>query len=363
MSGRLGVGAAVVDGVLVRGDVAVADGRVEAVGLAGGDTGLVAIPGLVDLHVHGYAGVDFASAGRDGYARAAAALAAAGTTAFQPTFVTAPVDELEDAVRAVPADGLAARVLGCHLEGPFLSPARLGMHPAGSRLDPDAGVLERLLAAGRVTEVTLAPELPGALDLVRALVARGVAVSCGHSDATAEEARAAFELGARSVTHLFNAMRPFGHRDPGIAGAALADARVACELILDGHHVSPEAALVAFRAAAGGVALVTDAVAAAGAGDGRWRLGATPVEVSGGIARRLDGTLAGSVLSLLDAVRNAVALGIPLEAAVDAAARVPARVLRRRDLGSLRPGAPADLVVLDDRLEPLRVLVDGRDAR
>lgn len=357
---RLGVGAAVVDGVLVEGDVAVADGRVEAVGLDGRGRG-VAVPGLVDIHVHGFCGIDFAHADAAGYARAAESLRAAGVTAFQPTFVTAPEDELRESVRGVPSRGLAARVLGCHLEGPFLSPARLGMHPAGARRDPDPALLERLLAAGPVTEVTLAPELPRALDLVDTLVGRGVAVSCGHSDATAAQAHAAFDRGAIAVTHLFNAMRPFAHRDPGIAGAALARSDVVCELILDGHHVAPEAVLLAFGAAAGRVALVTDAIEAAGVGDGDWRLGAVPVEVREGAVRKPDGTLAGSVLSLLQAVRNAVELGVRLEAAVDAATRVPARVLGRDDVGSIAPGRPADVLVLDDGLELVRVLVDGAE--
>jgi len=359
---RLGVEAAVVDSTLVPGDVDVSGGRIEAVGLGGRGRG-VAVAGLVDLHVHGFGGVDFAGADAAGWRTAAEALAAAGTTSFQPTFVTAPVADLEESLRAVPGAGLAAHVLGCHLEGPFISPRRLGMHPADARLDPDARALERLLAAGPVTEMTLAPELPGAHALVETLVARGVVVSCGHSDATAAEAHDAFDLGARAVTHLFNAMRPFAHRDPGLAGAALARDDVVCELILDGHHVAAEAAAVAWRAAAGRVALVTDAVQAAGMGEGEWRLGATPVEVRGGVARRLDGVLAGSVLSLLDSVRNLVRLGVAVEAAVDAASRVPARLLRRPGLGSIAPGCPADVLVLDGDLELVRVLVGGVDRR
>ena len=355
---RLGVEAALVDGALVRGDVAVEDGRVAAVGLAGGGRGIAA-PGFVDLHVHGFGGVDFASADAAAYRRAGEALLATGVTAFRPTFVTAPEEELLASVRGVPGGDVGARVLGCHLEGPFLSPARLGMHPAEARRDPDAALLERLLAAGPVAHVTLAPELAGALELVDLLVARGVTVSCGHSDATAEEAHAAFDRGASVVTHLFNAMRPFAHRDPGIAGAALARDDVAVELILDGHHVADDAARVAWRAAAGRVALVTDAVMAAAVGDGRWRLGAVDVEVRDGVVRRLDGVLAGSVLTMLEAVRNLVRLGAPLQAALDAATRVPARAARRPDVGTLAPGARADVVVLGDGLELLRVVVGG----
>jgi N-acetylglucosamine-6-phosphate deacetylase len=355
---RLGVEAALVDGALVRGDVEIADGCVAAVGLSGGGRG-VAAPGFVDVHIHGFGGVDFAAADVDGYRRAGAALLEGGVTAFRPTFVTAPEDELVASLCAVPAGDIGPRVLGCHLEGPFLSPARLGMHPAAARRDPDSALLERLLTTAAVGHVTLAPELAGALGLVDTLVARGVTVACGHTDATAAEAHAAFDRGATHITHLFNAMRPFAHRDPGIAGAALARDDVTVELILDGNHVADDAARLAWRAAAGRVVLVTDAVAAAGAGDGRWRMGAVEIEVRDGVVRRLDGVLAGSVLSMIGAVRNLVALGAPLESALDAASRVPARAARRSDVGSIAPGARADLVVLDDGVDVQRVLVGG----
>jgi N-acetylglucosamine-6-phosphate deacetylase len=358
MSRRLGVEAALVAGVLVPGDVSIADGRIDAVGLGGRGHG-IAVPGFVDVHVHGFGGVDFASADADGYRRAGAALLERGVTAFLPTFVTAPEEELASSLRAVPRDAIGPRVLGCHLEGPFISSARLGMHPASARRDPDAAMLGRLLEAGPVAHVTLAPELPGALDLVDLLVARGIVVACGHTDATAPQAHAAFDRGATHVTHLFNAMRPFAHRDPGTAGAALARADVTVELILDGNHVADDAARVAHRAAAGRVVLVTDAIAAAGVGDGDWTLGAVPVEVRDGVVRRLDGVLAGSVLAMDEAVRNLIALGATLEQAVDAATRTPAHAARRDDVGSLAPGSTADVVVLDGDVEVARVLVGG----
>src|SRR5207237_4587730 len=162
--------------------------------------------------------------------------------------------------REVPVAAGWPRILGVHLEGPFLSPRRLGIHPAASCRPPDVELLERLLAAGPVQLVTLAPELPGAEALIDRLLRGEVAVSCGHSDATAEEAEAAFDLGIRTVTHLFNAMRPFRHRDPGIAGAALAREDVIVQVILDGFHLAPETATVVWRAATGRVALVTDAI-------------------------------------------------------------------------------------------------------
>jgi N-acetylglucosamine-6-phosphate deacetylase len=361
---KLGVSAAVVDGVLLRGDVEVADGRIAAVGLeppAAATT--IAAPGLVDLQVNGYAGVDFLSADAEGYRTAGEALLAAGVTAYQPTFITAAEDELTAALAEVrdlrePRDG--PRLLGVHLEGPFLSPARPGAHPPEHLRPPDPALVERLLAQGPVSYMTLAPELPGALELVDLLHARGVVVSFGHTDATAAEAEAGFARGVGTVTHLFNAMRPFGHREPGPAGAALARDDVVVQVIVDGHHLARATVAVVLRAARGRLALVTDAMAAAGQGDGVFRLGDVEVHVADGVARRTDGTLAGSTLSLLEAVRNLHELGVPLAESLAAATEVPARVLGRRDVGSLHPGTPADVIVLDDRLELVRVLRDGR---
>jgi N-acetylglucosamine-6-phosphate deacetylase len=358
---RLGVEAAIVGGELLHGDVEVADGLVVSVGLAPKRGGGIAVPGFVDLQVNGFGGVDFAAADAAGYATAGDALLEGGVTAYQPTFITAPEEDLIAALREVPAEPAGPRILGVHLEGPFLSPNRLGAHPVDSRRDPDRGLLERLLAAGPVGYVTLAPELPGALELVDLLHERGVVVSCGHSDATAEQAAAAFARGVGTVTHLFNAMRPLGHRDPGIAGAALARDGVIVQVILDGHHLAEETAKVVWRAAAGRVALVTDAIAATGIGDGGYRLGGVEVEVRDGVARRADGVLAGSVLTMIEAVRNLHALGASLVDAVAAATSVPARVVGRPELGVLRPGGEADLVVLDNGLEIRRVLRGGRE--
>jgi N-acetylglucosamine-6-phosphate deacetylase len=340
---RLGVEAAVTDGRIVRGDVEIVDGRVAGAGLASpGGRGL-AVPGFVDLQVNGFAGVDFVEADENGYRRAGEALLETGVTSYLPTLITAPEERLRAALRRVPGGADGPRILGVHLEGPFLSPRRLGIHPAADRRDPDVFLLERLLEAGPVGLVTLAPELPGAHELIRRLLARDIAVSLGHSDATAEEANAAFDLGVRTVTHLFNAMRPFRHRDPGIAGAALARDDIVVQLILDGAHLAPETAAIAWRSARGRVALVTDFTTAPG--------GRTP-----------DGVLAGGTATMIEAVRNLHALGAPLEEAVAAATAAPARVLRLPDLGRIAPGLPADVVVLTNGLEVERVLVDGRDA-
>jgi len=358
---RLGVGAALVDGTLVPGDVEVADGEISAVGLSSSDGSGIASPGFVDLQVNGFAGVDFFSADTEGYRRAGRALLECGVTSYQPTFITSPEQELVAALAEVPQNGAAPRVLGAHLEGPFISPERLGTHPAEARRDPDGALLERLLAAGPVSHVTLAPELPGALDLVDVLRDRRITVSCGHSNATAAEAREAFARGAKTVTHIFNAMRPFAAREPGLAGAALVAGDVVVQVILDGVHLADDTARLVWQAAAGRVALVTDAIAAAHAGDGAYTIAGVDFEVSEGVARNADSVLAGSTVCMIDAVRNLVALGASVESALAAATELPARIVGRPELGTLAPGSPADVVVLDDALEIVRVLVRGED--
>jgi N-acetylglucosamine-6-phosphate deacetylase len=357
---RLGVSAALVRGALVPGDVEIEAGSVLAVGrLPAGSAG-IAVPGFVDLQVNGYGGVDFLSAEADGYRRAGEALLLAGVTAYQPTFITSSEAALADALRRLPLDGPGPRVLGAHLEGPFLSPERPGTHPLEHLRTPDLALLDRLLEAGRVTQMTLAPELPGSELLIARLRERGVAVAAGHTNATAEEAHRAFDLGVSGVTHVFNAMRPFRSRDPGVAGVALTRPDVVVGIIVDGYHLADETVRLVWACAGGRLTLVTDAIAAAGAGNGTYRLGEVEVELADGTApKREDGTLAGTVLTMIDAVRNLHALGIPLEGAVSAATSVPAAFLGRSDVGVLEPGGPADLVVLDDRLEIVTVLCAG----
>jgi N-acetylglucosamine-6-phosphate deacetylase len=361
-SGRLGVEAALVDGDLMRGDVEVVDGLVAEVGLNSARGTGIAAPGFVDLQVNGFAGVDFFAADAGGYKRAGEALLKCGVTAYQPTFITSPEEELTAALREIPRNGAAPRILGAHLEGPFIAPERLGTHPAESRRDPDTELLQRLLAAGPVSHVTLAPELPGAFELVDLLRERGVTVSCGHSNATADQARKAFARGAKTVTHIFNAMRPFAAREPGLAGAALVSRDVVVQVILDGVHLADDTARLVWQAAGGRVALVTDAISAAGAGDGSYRLAGIDFEVENGVARRADRVLAGSTVPMIEAVRNLVTLGAPIAAALAAASAVPARIAGRPELGTLEPGSAADIVVLDDRLEIVRVLVAGDHA-
>ncbi|PPH15539.1 N-acetylglucosamine-6-phosphate deacetylase [Rathayibacter sp. AY1G1] len=326
--------------------------------------GLTAVPGFLDLHVHGGGGHGF-DGGAEAIRAGLALHRSRGTTRSLVSLVSAPLEQLESSLDAVSA--LAATdplVLGAHLEGPFLAPSRRGAHDPAALVHPFSGAVSRLLdaARGRLAQITLAPELPGALAAVERLAGAGTVVAVGHTEADADQARAAFDRGARLVTHAFNAMPGIGHRSPSPIPVALGDERVALELILDGRHVDVEVVRLAFAAAPGRIALVTDAMAAAGAGDGVHRLGPLDVEVLGGVAR-LTGTavLAGSTLTQEEALRRAVGPGrLGLQASVAALTAVPARVLGRGDLGLLAPGYRADVVLLDASLRVQRVWAEGR---
>ena len=361
---RLGVEAALVDGNVVAGDVELDDAQIGRVGVSTPGGAGLAVPGFVDVQVNGFAGVDFAAASVDDYTRAATALAATGVTTFQPTFITLPAQRYFDGLAVVAQlepDRLDARLHGVHLEGPFLSPRRRGAHDPANMLDPELDLARRFLAAGPVTHVTLAPELPGALELVDLFAEAGVVVSVGHSDATAEETHAAFGRGASAVTHLFNAQSGLHHREPGVPGAALMHESAVVTIIVDGEHLAPDVVRLVFAAAPGRVALITDAVEAAGVGDGSYVVGDREVTVADDAVRLEDGTLAGSVATMDGLVRNVVELGVPLVVALEAATAVPARLIGRSDLGVLTPGAMADIVVLDDSLEVQRTLLGGRE--
>ncbi|MBX5470688.1 MAG: N-acetylglucosamine-6-phosphate deacetylase [Thermoleophilaceae bacterium] len=353
--------AALVEGRRVDGDVSVADGVIAAVGLRPTGRRGIAVPGFVDVHVNGFGGVDFLTAGPDELRRAAVALAATGVVAFQPTFVSAPPPDLRAALDTIRAlEGApGAQSLGVHLEGPFISPRWAGAHDPSSLLAPDPRLARELCDAGPVATVTLAPELPGGLELVELLAGRGVTVSLGHSDADAATAHAAFDRGARAITHIHNAHRRWAPRDPGLAGAALVRSDVTVQAILDGVHLAPETAFATYLAARERFCLVTDAIEAAGLGPGEYRLGGRRLLVDGTSARLADGTLAGSILTIDAAVRRLVDAGAPLAEAVRAASGTPARLLRRADLGVLRPGMPANVAVLDEDLRVLRTLVRG----
>ncbi len=334
-----------------------ADEIVDAVELAG--SGAVLAPGFVDLHGHGGGG----HAHEDGPAaiRAARALHLAhGTTRAVVSLVTGSLDDLVARLAAV-ADlvGADASILGSHLEGPFLDPGHHGAHDPALLLDPTPEAVDRLLAAARGTlaQVTIAPELTGGLDAIARFAAAGVVVGVGHTDADADVSRRAFDAGATLLTHAFNAMPGLHHRAPGPVGAATGDDRVTIEVIADGVHLHPDVVRLLFAAAPGRVALVTDAMAAAGIGDGDYLLGTLPVTVAGGIARLADGTIAGSTLTQDAALRAAVAAGVPLPSAVDALTAAPARAIRRPEFGSLAVGAVGDAVILDADLTVRRVIV------
>ncbi len=361
---RLGVRAALIDGNQVGGDVIVDDGLITQVGvLPAGARGL-AVPGFVDLQVNGFGGVDFMATDVDGYHVAGQALAATGVTAYQPTIVSSPVDITEHAVvtagKAQHETG-GPRLLGVHLEGPFLAPKFKGAHDERWLLPPDLHVAKRLCAAGPVTFMTIAPELPGGFELLAFLVERGVTVALGHTDADAATADAAYNRGARALTHLHNAQRRFTARDPGVSAVALTRSDVTVGLIADFVHLAPETVLLAWLAAPGRVALVTDAIAAAEAPAGMsFTLGDRMIHISEA-ARLDDGTLAGSVLTMAQAIRNVVSLGVPLPDAVRGAAAVPARLVGRPELATLQPATPADIAVLDEELAVMRTVVAGRE--
>ncbi|HXZ99767.1 MAG TPA: N-acetylglucosamine-6-phosphate deacetylase [Candidatus Binatia bacterium] len=361
---RLGVAAALVDRAIVNGDVGIEEGRVSGVGLSPAGRAGLASPGFVDVQVNGFAGVDFLAADRDGYARAGEALARTGVTAFQPTFISAPIPVTTQAVATLKALDRGApvpRVLPAHLEGPFLSPLHHGAHNPEHMLAPNLEIAASLCEAGPVGYMTVAPELEGGLELVEHLSARGLVVSLGHSDAGRAVTIAAFDRGARAVTHILNAMRPWAGRDPGLPGVALSRPDVFVTAIVDNVHLAAETVRLILATAPGRLVLITDAIEAAGMVDGIYRLGDRGVHARGSEVRLEDGTLAGSVLTMDLAVRNLVCHGATLENALEAASRTPARLLRRPDLGQLAPGACADIVVLDDALEVRRTLVGGRE--
>lgn len=324
----------------------------------------VVVPGFVDMHVHGGGGAGYDSE----VTRAAAFHRRHGTTTTLASLVTASPSDLLEQVRVLADATREGIIAGIHLEGPWLSTARCGAHDASQLREPDPAELDAVLAAGdeTITMVTIAPELPGADTAIERLVDAGVVVAVGHTDATYEQTKHAVAMGATVGTHVFNAMRPLHHRDPGPALALLEDPRVTVELIADGVHVHPALVhQVAQTAGADRVALITDAMAAAGLGDGSFRLGPLDVEVTGSVARiRGQSTIAGSTATM-DALFRTAATGLEPESdaallhAVAMTATTPARTLGFDEIGILRPGMTADLVVLDHQLQVTAVLAHG----
>ena len=324
--------------------------------------GEIIAPGFIDLQVNGFHGHDAAD-GRDEIAAISELLPSTGVTAFLPTLISAPVATGAEfaAIVAAAAESPGARVLGAHIEGPFINPSFRGAHELECIVEPKPASVE-VIALARPRLVTLAPELPGALDAIARLVRGGIVVSAGHTGADFEQGRRAIAAGVRFGTHIYNAMPAVHHRRPGIALALLLDTRVSVGLIADGEHIHSAvcAQLVRVKDPTH-IALTTDQTAAAGSPPGRYRLTGKAVVSDGTVVRLEDGTLAGSAATMDDIVRRMAAIhGMNATRAIEMASAVPARVLGERGLGRIRVGGCADLVVLDGDLRVRLTMVGGK---
>ncbi|WP_373921891.1 N-acetylglucosamine-6-phosphate deacetylase [Streptomyces sp. T12] len=328
-------------------------------------TGHYLVPGFVDIHNHGGGGASFTSGTPDDVVKGIHTHRLHGTTTLVASTVTGDMDFLTQRAGLLSELAEQGDIAGIHFEGPFISPCRKGAHSEELLRDPDPAEVRKLIdaARGRATMVTLATELPGGLDSVRLLAEHGVIAAIGHTDASYEQTVEAIEAGATVATHLFNAMPPLGHREPGPIAALLEDERVTVELINDGTHLHPASLQLAFHhAGAGRVAFITDAMDAAGFGDGRYMLGPLEVEVADGVARLVEGgSIAGSTLTLDRAFKRAVTIDrLPVEDVVAALSVNPAKLLGRYDrIGSLEPGKDADLVLLDSDFDLKGVMRRG----
>ncbi|PSR34671.1 MAG: N-acetylglucosamine-6-phosphate deacetylase [Sulfobacillus benefaciens] len=332
-----------------------------------GKTGPVVLPGFIDEHIHGIAGMDVMDEDLGRFAKISAALAHHGVTGFVATTITAPIDPdlrrvIEQSQMAA-QDGLpGASLLGIHLEGPFIDPTFKGAQPESAIIAPSIERARELIGDNRdgwVRLITMAPNMPGAIDVMPWMISHRVAVNLGHSAATWDIGRAGLVAGATGLTHFFNAMSPLKHREPGLVGLGLMNSQLWCELITDGIHVRPEVVRYVFQTMGHRVLLITDAMAAAAMPDGDYRLGGFPVRVLAGAARLADGTLAGSVLTLDQALRNLLHWGVPLSAIVAAISENPATRLGLANRGRLAPAMQADMVLLDDDWQVHATLRDG----
>jgi len=363
-------------GILIR------DGVVEAIGPRSGLTlpqgakevsalEKIAAPGFVDVHIHGAGGHDVMEGTVEALRAVAKTVAAHGTTSFVATTVTADPEAIVRASQGISqyiavqprAEDCHAEVLGIHFEGPFLSPVRRGVHPTEWLKLPSAELLQRFVdaAGGHALILTIAPELMGAIPCIDAAIKAGLVVGIGHTDATYEQARLAIAHGAHHAVHVYNAMRPFTHRDSGVIGAVLTTPQVTAELIADGVHVDETAMRLLLQAkGASGVILISDGISATGMPDGKYMLGQFEVTVSGGICRNSEGKLAGSTLTLDRALQNIVKLGTPLAHALQMLTLNPATMLGIEfKKGTLRAGADADIVLLDEELNVTQTWTRG----
>jgi len=336
--------------------------------------GRTCVPGFIDLHIHGGGGHDLMEGSTEAFEAVGRNLAVHGTTSYFPTTVTASVPKTVDALTRIgefaqrmagaPPSDLQAQPLGIHLEGPFLSKIRKGVQPVEYIVRPSTELFDRFAeaAGGFLRLITVAPELEGAEEVIRRAFERGVRVGMGHTDATYEQAERAVALGVRHVVHVFNAMRPFSHRDPGVIGAALGDDNLSTELIADGVHVYEPAIRILARAKGPErILLVTDGLAATGMPDGTYALGEFQITVHGPLACNQEGVIAGSVLTLDRAVRNMIRFtGLPLQQVVRMATLNQARLMGLEKKGRIEAGADADLVLLTRDLEVAAVCTRGR---
>ena len=344
-------------------------GRIQAVGSARGGIdlgGRYIIPGLVDIHTHGCEGLDFSAVGPDGLRKMAALYARQGVAAFCPTSMSLPEDMLQrafanaaDLAEDTPCG--CARVVGIHMEGPFIEPSRRGAQNATYILAPDGDMFTQLQGAARgwIKILSLAPELPGAEELARA--AGGCVLSVAHTSADYEAAAWAFDNGFSHVAHLFNAMTPFSHRAPGILGAAAERPHVTAEVIADGIHLHPSTVRLAFALfGPQRICLVSDSIEACGMPDGAYQLGGQRVTLKAGRVTLPDGTIAGAATSLARCLRNTVGWGIPIEAAVSAASANPAKKLDIfHEYGCIADGRRADFLICSQNLDIEQIFMDG----
>ncbi len=323
--------------------------------------GLYVIPGLVDVHIHGAAGHDFCDQNPEGLRQIASYLKTCGITSFCPTSMTFPIEQLEkifQTITEIPKDPAYATPIGIHMEGPFIAAAKKGAQKEDYIISPDIEAFKRLTAASgdMIRLITIAPELPGSMEFIETFHEK-VSISLGHSTASYDTALAAYRAGADHATHLFNAMPPLNHRDPGIIGAAADSPHAMVEAICDGLHIAPSVIRMIFQIFGDDrVILISDAMRATGMKDGTYELGGQPVYKKGTRATLENGTLAGSASTLFDCMKNAVSFGIPLGSAVKAATVNPAKSIGNSSVGSLAPGKEADILLLDKDLSLVRVL-------
>ncbi len=323
--------------------------------------GLYVIPGLVDVHVHGAMGHDFCDGNAKGLSSIAAYFKSHGITSFCPTSMTLPADTLKNifqSIREVPVSKEYARIVGIHMEGPFISPAKKGAQKDSYISQPDIELFGSLSQAcdGRIRLITIAPEAAGSMEFIQALH-QDTVISLGHTEANYEMADKAFKAGARHVSHLFNAMPPLHHRDPGVIGAAADNPHVMVEVICDGIHIHPSVIRTIFKIFGDDrVVFISDAMRATGMEDGIYELGGQDVYKKGNRATLKDGTLAGSATNLFDCMKTAVSFGIPLESAIKAATLNPARSIDADSIGCLSAGKEADVLLVDKDLNLVDVL-------